>query len=171
MAWLKSIYSKTHIQEQPLGPMFSLVPPCPCLLPRVLCWAPWRPRVQCSAYSLPCPLTPLSLFLLSHVVQGRGYTCSSKGMLALLRKAPSGLMGDGGIQSHRVDVPLFTAGWRRKRRRCASGERNSTWTLIRYKSRGGDIDPHQSVHLGDHRRRTWVSPRCPEELSSGHLCG
>uniref|UniRef100_A0A2R8VK10 Cytohesin 4 n=1 Tax=Mus musculus TaxID=10090 RepID=A0A2R8VK10_MOUSE len=32
-----------------------------------------------------------------------------------------------------MDV-CHTAGWRRKRRRCASGERNSTWTLIRASS-------------------------------------
>lgn len=69
------IYSKAYVQEQPLGPMFSLVPSYPCLLPRELCWAPERPRVQCSAYSLPCPLTP------------------SQPVLALLRKAPWGLWG------------------------------------------------------------------------------
>jgi len=62
-------------------------------------------------------------------------------MLALLRKVPSGFMGDSDLQSHHVDMPLFTAGWRRKRRRCASGERNSTWTLLRYTSRGEDVNP------------------------------
>lgn len=73
--------------------------------------------------------------------RGWGYTWSSKGMVVLLRKVPSGLMGDDGIQSHHADIPLFTAGWHRKRRRCASGERNSTWTLLRYTSRGGGTDP------------------------------
>lgn len=175
VAWPKSIYiySKAYVQEQPLGPMFSLVPSYPCLLPRELCWAPERPRVQCSAYSLPCPLTPSQPVLALPGGQGAGLHMESQGYAGSPEEGPLGLMGDGGIQSHQVDMPLFTAGWRRKRRRCASGERNSTWTLLRYTSRERDMDPTKAgigvATGGGHGPHQGAQMTEGRKLPSGHL--
>lgn len=149
------MYSKTYVQEQPLGPMFSLALSCPVSSPVSSAELP-RGLEFSAQLQLTLPLNTLpggscSPRRARH--RGWGYTWSSKDMLALLRKASLGLTGDGGIQSHHVDIPLFTAGWHRKRRRCASGERNSTWTLLRYTSRGGGTGPTKVgfwVTIGGH---------------------
>lgn len=102
---------------------------------------------QSSVLSLqPRPSAPPTPFLLSQVVQTRGLGIHVEFQRHVDSPEegpppPRGLVGDGGIRSHHVDMPLFTAGWHRKRRRCVSGGRNSTWTLPRYISRGGDMDP------------------------------